>query len=271
MRDGVAFPDTLVGTDSHTTMINGLGVLGWGVGGIEAEAAMLGQPMFLPQPVGGRRARHGRAAARDDRDRPRPDADADAPRARGRRTVRRVLRRRAARRSTLADRATLVEHVPRVRGHGRVLCPVDERDARVPPVHRSRRPGRPGRALHEGAGAVPHATATRARPSPRSLDLDLAAVEPSWPDRSGRRTASRCRACGTRSSRRSATGSSPTPTRPRSAGCSRRAGTPETAVDPTRPSSRVAGAGTPQPTAPSGTARSSSRRSPAARTRRTRR
>ncbi|HEX6130751.1 MAG TPA: aconitate hydratase AcnA, partial [Actinomycetota bacterium] len=51
VRDGVAFPDTLVGTDSHTTMINGLGVLGWGVGGIEAEAAMLGQPMFLPQPV----------------------------------------------------------------------------------------------------------------------------------------------------------------------------------------------------------------------------
>jgi aconitate hydratase len=51
LRDGVAFPDTLVGTDSHTTMINGLGVLGWGVGGIEAEAAMLGQPMFLPQPA----------------------------------------------------------------------------------------------------------------------------------------------------------------------------------------------------------------------------
>src|SRR6187399_2247615 len=50
-QDGVAYPDTLVGTDSHTTMINGLGVLGWGVGGIEAEAAMLGQPMFLPQPV----------------------------------------------------------------------------------------------------------------------------------------------------------------------------------------------------------------------------
>jgi aconitate hydratase len=49
-----AFPDTLVGTDSHTTMINGLGVLGWGVGGIEAEAAMLGQPvsMLIPQVVG---------------------------------------------------------------------------------------------------------------------------------------------------------------------------------------------------------------------------
>jgi len=53
-RDGFAFPDTLVGTDSHTTMVNGLGVLGWGVGGIEAEAAMLGQPlsMLVPQVVG---------------------------------------------------------------------------------------------------------------------------------------------------------------------------------------------------------------------------
>jgi aconitate hydratase len=53
-RGGFAFPDTLVGTDSHTTMINGLGVLGWGVGGIEAEAAMLGEPlsMLVPQVVG---------------------------------------------------------------------------------------------------------------------------------------------------------------------------------------------------------------------------
>src|SRR5579864_2430698 len=55
-EDGVrrAYPDTLVGTDSHTTMINGLGVLGWGVGGIEAEAAMLGQPvtMLIPQVIG---------------------------------------------------------------------------------------------------------------------------------------------------------------------------------------------------------------------------
>ncbi|QLC25958.1 aconitate hydratase AcnA [Parasphingopyxis algicola] len=52
--DLVAYPDTLVGTDSHTTMINGLGVLGWGVGGIEAEAAMLGQPisMLIPEVVG---------------------------------------------------------------------------------------------------------------------------------------------------------------------------------------------------------------------------
>jgi aconitate hydratase len=54
IRNGVAFPDSLVGTDSHTTMINGLGVVGWGVGGIEAEACMLGQPIYLvtPQVVG---------------------------------------------------------------------------------------------------------------------------------------------------------------------------------------------------------------------------
>src|SRR5690349_13870671 len=53
-RDGKTFPDTLVGTDSHTTMVNGLGVLGWGVGGIEAEAAMLGEAisMLIPQVVG---------------------------------------------------------------------------------------------------------------------------------------------------------------------------------------------------------------------------
>jgi len=54
VQDGVAYPDTLVGTDSHTTMVNGLGVLGWGVGGIEAEAAMLGQPvsMLIPEVIG---------------------------------------------------------------------------------------------------------------------------------------------------------------------------------------------------------------------------
>ena len=54
VQDGVAYPDSLVGTDSHTTMINGLGVVGWGVGGIEAEAVMLGQPIYMltPEVVG---------------------------------------------------------------------------------------------------------------------------------------------------------------------------------------------------------------------------
>lgn len=50
LHQGVAFPDSLVGTDSHTTMINGLGILGWGVGGIEAEAGMLGQPLYMLPP-----------------------------------------------------------------------------------------------------------------------------------------------------------------------------------------------------------------------------
>jgi len=59
-RDGMAFPDTLVGTDSHTTMINGLGVLGFGVGGIEAEAVLLGQPLSQPTPVVVGMKLHGR-------------------------------------------------------------------------------------------------------------------------------------------------------------------------------------------------------------------
>ncbi len=50
IKNGIAYPDTLVGTDSHTTMINGIGVVGWGVGGIEAEAAMLGQPVYFLTP-----------------------------------------------------------------------------------------------------------------------------------------------------------------------------------------------------------------------------
>ena len=120
VRDGVAFPDTLVGTDSHTTMINGLGVLGWGVGGIEAEAAMLGQPTFLPQPIVVGVQVTGEPAAGHDRDRSRAHAHADAPRPRRRRPVRRVLRRRALH---ALDRGPgdPVQHVSRVRGHVGVL------------------------------------------------------------------------------------------------------------------------------------------------------
>ena len=57
-------PDTLVGTDSHTTMINGLGVVGWGVGGIEAEAVMLGQPLYILTPEGRRVQVDGPACAK---------------------------------------------------------------------------------------------------------------------------------------------------------------------------------------------------------------
>ena len=93
----VAYPDTVFGTDSHTTMVNGLGVVGWGVGGIEAEAAMLGQPssMLIP-PV--RRLSADRAAARRrDGDRPRAHDHRGAAQARRRRQVRRVLRSGPAR------------------------------------------------------------------------------------------------------------------------------------------------------------------------------
>ncbi len=75
-----AYPDTLVGTDSHTTMVNGLGVLGWGVGGIEAEAAMLGPADLDAAAAGGRLQARRRAAGGRDRDRPRPDRDRDAAR-----------------------------------------------------------------------------------------------------------------------------------------------------------------------------------------------
>ena len=93
-KDGQAYPDTLLGTDSHTTMINGLGVVGWGVGGIEAEAAMLGRsmPMLIPEVIGLRLT--GAMRAGRDRDRPGADGHADAAQARRGQQVRRVLRQR---------------------------------------------------------------------------------------------------------------------------------------------------------------------------------
>ncbi len=93
----VAYPDTVVGTDSHTTMANGLGVLAWGVGGIEAEAAMLGQPVTMLIPVGDRLRDHRQAARRRHRDRPRAADHADAAQEGRGRQVRRVLRHRACR------------------------------------------------------------------------------------------------------------------------------------------------------------------------------
>ena len=125
-RDGRAFPDTLVGTDSHTTMVNGLGVLGWGVGGIEAEAAMLGQPVSMLIPRGGRLPADRRAAGGRDGHRPRPDRHADAARsaawwassssstARGWRTCRWPTARRSATcRPSTARRAASSRSTPR--------------------------------------------------------------------------------------------------------------------------------------------------------------
>ncbi len=90
-----AYPDTCVGTDSHTTMVNGLGVLGWGVGGIEAEAAMLGQPVSMLIPQGRRLQALRRDPHRRHRDRRRAHDHRHAAQARRGRQVRRVLRRRA--------------------------------------------------------------------------------------------------------------------------------------------------------------------------------
>ena len=160
--ESVAMPDTLVGTDSHTTMINGLGVLGWGVGGIEAEAAMLGQPLYMvtPQVVGFRLV--GKLRGGHDRDRPRPHRDPDAPQEGGRREVRGVLRPRARGDEPRRPRHDR-EHGPRVRGHLRLL-PGRRRDARLS-AQDGPQPGRGGarRAVLEGAGALPDPGDSRPR------------------------------------------------------------------------------------------------------------
>ena len=90
----LAYPDSVVGTDSHTPMANGLGVLAWGVGGIEAEAAMLGQPVTMLIPEGDRLPPCRQAERRRHRHRPRSSDHADAAQEGRRRKVRRVLRPR---------------------------------------------------------------------------------------------------------------------------------------------------------------------------------
>ena len=142
-----AYPDTLVGTNSHTTMINGLGVLGWGVGGIEAEAAMLGQPvsMLIPQVVGFRLT--GALREGVDRDRPGADRHRDAAHQGRRRQVCRVLRPRPARAAHRRPRDDR-QHGARIRRDLRHL-PRRRRDAALPAPHRALRgAGRAGRGVH---------------------------------------------------------------------------------------------------------------------------
>ncbi len=191
-RDGVlqAFPDTLVGTDSHTTMVNGLGVVGWGVGGIEAEAAMLGQPisMLIPEVLGVRlKGRLPEGATATDLVL----------------TVTERLRKQGVvgkfveffgpgmASLTVADRATLGNMAPGIRRDHRHL-PDRRDDARLPAPDRP--PGgrhRAGRGVHQGTGPVPH------RPDAGS---DLRHGDrrgsrrrscPASPGRAGRRIASR--------------------------------------------------------------------------------
>jgi len=181
---GLLYPDTVVGTDSHTTMIDGLGVLGWGVGGIEAEAAMLGQPtsMLIPRVVGVRL--HGAL--------PEGATATDLVL-----TLTELLRGHGVvgkfvefygdgvSRLPLADRATIGKHEPGVRLDPRDL-PDRRRDAPLPRAHRALR--RADRARRWKASAST-SSATAARPASA--------------------TPARCR------------GRSPTPSRPRTSRSSR--------------------------------------------------
>ena len=173
-----AYPDTLVGTDSHTTMINGLGVLGWGVGGIEAEAAMLGQPvsMLVPQVVGFKLAgklREGATAT---------DLVLTVTemlrKTRRRRQVRRILRPRPGRTAPGRPRHHR-QHGPRIWRNLRHL----PRRRRNPPLPQAQRPParahRPGRSLLPGPGHVPRLERPPKPSTPTTLALDLADVVPS--------------------------------------------------------------------------------------------
>ncbi len=154
-RNGQAYPDSLVGTDSHTTMINGLGVLGWGVGGIEAEACMLGQPvsMLLPPVVGFKL--HGKL--------PEGCTATDLVL-----TVTQMLRKKGVvgkfvefygaglSALSLADRATVANMAPEY-GATMGFFPVDaETLAYLKFTNRDEDADRAGGSVHEGAGPVPH-------------------------------------------------------------------------------------------------------------------
>ena len=156
----LAYPDTLVGTDSHTTMINGLGVLGWGVGGHRGRGGDARPADVDAHPAGDRLPAHRRAARGRDRNRPRPDRDRDAAQAWRRRQIRRVPWRRARRapaRRPGHDR----QHVPGVRLDLRDL-PHRRRDPALPRVHRApRRADRSGGGLRQGAGPVARRDAPR--------------------------------------------------------------------------------------------------------------
>ena len=183
-KDGAhfAYPDTVVGTDSHTTMINGLGVVGWGVGGIEAEAALLGQPIIMvtPEVIGFRL--HGRL--------PEGATATDLVL-----TVVQMLRKKGVVEKfvefygpglsslSLADRATIGNMGPE---YGATIgyFPVDDETLRYLRSHRARSaPDPTGRSLRERAGHVPHRSVARsdvyryvgARPRQRGAELGRSA------------------------------------------------------------------------------------------------
>ena len=205
--DGLAYPDTLVGTDSHTPMVNGLGVLGWGVGGIEAEAAMLGQPisMLLPRVVGIKLDR--RAPDRVDRDRSRAhrrasccastawSASSSSSTARASAACRsRTGRRSATCRPSTARRARSSRSTTR-------RCATCARPAGPTISSRWSRRTRRSRASGTTPTSVPQYDET--------IELDLATVEPSLagPARPAGSRVARCASCERRW--RSARGAAP--------------------------------------------------------------
>ena len=173
----LAYPDTLVGTDSHTTMINGLGVVGWGVGGIEAEACMLGQPisMLLPEVVGFKL--NGRLARRLHRDRSGAHRHADAAQEGRGGQVRRVLWTRLERAEPGRSRDHRQHGAGIWRDHR--LLPGRSADARLSAAHQSL-PGtdRAGGSYAKEQGLFRTADSTDPDYSD-TLELDLATVVPS--------------------------------------------------------------------------------------------
>ena len=185
----VAFPDTLVGTDSHTTMVNGLAVLGWGVGGIEAEAAMLGQPlsMLLPEVIGFKlegELREGVTAT-----------DLVL-------TVTQMLRKKGVvgkfvefygaglNAMTVADRATIANMAPE---YG-ATCGLFPIDAQTLTYLKTTEPqtcaARFGRGLCQSARRLPHALDARSRLFRHACRSTSVRSRPRSPDRSGHRIAS---------------------------------------------------------------------------------
>ena len=192
VRNGVAYPDTCVGTDSHTTMVNGLGVLAWGVGGIEAEAAMLGQPvsMLIPRVVGFKLTGEIRPGV--------TATDVVL-------TVTDMLRKhgvvgkfvefygKGVAEVPLANRATLGNMSPEF-GSTAAIFPIDDETVSyLRLTGRTERSARAGRGVRQGAGHVarPRARAgvlrvPRARPRRRGA-LDRRTEAPAGPDRARRR------------------------------------------------------------------------------------
>ena len=188
----LAYPDTLVGTDSHTTMINGLGVVGWGVGGIEAEACMLGQPisMLLPEVVGFKL--NGKLAE--------GCTATDLVL-----TVTQMLRKKGVvgkfvefygagvAALPLADRATIGNMAPEY-GATIGFFPIDHQTLDYLRMsNRSAGTDRAGGSLREGAGAVPHSGVARSGIFRHAGTRSRRPWFRRWPVRSGRRIASICR------------------------------------------------------------------------------